>query len=737
MNIANLETVKSSLSALVNKEKMTIENPELDSSATFVDYNDWMTNEFNIESSATKPYPMRPQVLQWSPNEGDETTTISILLECNNFIQGSLKIVFGQLAIETICQVHSMPIVEQESNNWITLAAKVPKLQDVQTVSDCQVPVSICHFSISNPDLALDTWTIGAFTYLDQPSLARKRTASPNLSDDFPQKQLYSSLSTNDDTSVDSQFLQLLAPYEDPLSKELSSQSNQPNQNTALWLSQQLQQHRQQQQIFTPTKQEVVSPERQTQCHFFNHSTGLNGNISLPSEYSAVTSNKRNSQQQQNGLAYSHYTNINMGQQLSYPFGNRCNYNVSLPYYAANHPHLQEQLMVQKTPFNNNLYHPSNNNNNMSIASRKSIYNNNHDYNQHNNNNSINNKQHQVHHHQNVITTVHPFAGLLNKANLKICGDLMEMTFQWSANEWQSGRRLVRFWRRQNTNNVENSQQVECGFEPIEYYVHQQQMQQQQQRRLQFSSSTTSLSSSSTNTTASSSSSSSTSLSPNNKSDISLNTTTTTNSNNNTMVETNENGIKTSSLIVSCIYWRERNDYFITSVDCIYLLEGLIGVQFTVEEKNRIRRNLEGFRPLTVSKCKSDCADFFKLIMGFPHPKPRNIEKDVKVFAWKTLPHALRKIIRKYTPNYTNTTTPSFLSSSSSQLNHNSASSTSSLSSPPSMPMPPSTTATTTATATTINPSNSMQPSLLPPNTPTNNLSSNIHQPQPFQQYYF
>ncbi|OAC99391.1 hypothetical protein MUCCIDRAFT_24225, partial [Mucor lusitanicus CBS 277.49] len=104
--------------------------------------------------------------------------------------------------------------------------------------------------------------------------------------------------------------------------------------------------------------------------------------------------------------------------------------------------------------------------------------------------------------------------------------------------------------------------------------------------------------------------------------------------------------------VISCIYWRERNDYFITSVDCIYLLESLIGIQFTVEEKNRIRRNLEGFRPLTVSKCKAECADFFKLIMSFPHPKPRNIEKDVKVFSWKTLPHALRKIIRKYTPSY-------------------------------------------------------------------------------------
>ncbi|KAJ2684774.1 hypothetical protein GGH99_003942, partial [Coemansia sp. RSA 1285] len=73
------------------------------------------------------------------------------------------------------------------------------------------------------------------------------------------------------------------------------------------------------------------------------------------------------------------------------------------------------------------------------------------------------------------------------------------------------------------------------------------------------------------------------------------------------------------------------------------------------EEKNRIRRNLEGFRPLTVSKCKSESADFFKLIMSFPNPKPRNIEKDVKVFPWRILPLALKKIIGKYTASYSST----------------------------------------------------------------------------------
>jgi hypothetical protein len=108
----------------------------------------------------------------------------------------------------------------------------------------------------------------------------------------------------------------------------------------------------------------------------------------------------------------------------------------------------------------------------------------------------------------------------------------------------------------------------------------------------------------------------------------------------------------TRSICVSCIWWEEKDEYYITSVDTIYLLEQLVNVRFTVEEKNRIRRNLEGFRPLTVSKAKADSEDFFKVIMGFPTPKPRNIEKDVKVFAWKVLSHALKKIISKYVSRF-------------------------------------------------------------------------------------
>lgn len=106
---------------------------------------------------------------------------------------------------------------------------------------------------------------------------------------------------------------------------------------------------------------------------------------------------------------------------------------------------------------------------------------------------------------------------------------------------------------------------------------------------------------------------------------------------------------------VSCIWWAEKKEAYVTSVDTILLLEALVAARFTVEEKNRIRRNLEGFKPDTVSKAKADTEEFFKIIMGFPTPKPRNIEKDVKVFPWRILSVALQKIISKYSASYAST----------------------------------------------------------------------------------
>ncbi|RIB04688.1 hypothetical protein C2G38_2048231 [Gigaspora rosea] len=75
-------------------------------------------------------------------------------------------------------------------------------------------------------------------------------------------------------------------------------------------------------------------------------------------------------------------------------------------------------------------------------------------------------------------------------------------------------------------------------------------------------------------------------------------------------------------IFVSCIWWEAKDDYYITSVDCIYLLECLTGIRLTQDEKNRIRRNLEIFKPSTVGKKQKD--------------------------SWNCVIYAINKILRKY-----------------------------------------------------------------------------------------
>ncbi|KAG7090842.1 hypothetical protein E1B28_009924 [Marasmius oreades] len=100
--------------------------------------------------------------------------------------------------------------------------------------------------------------------------------------------------------------------------------------------------------------------------------------------------------------------------------------------------------------------------------------------------------------------------------------------------------------------------------------------------------------------------------------------------------------------VISCIYRGDTDSHYVTSVDVLYLLERLTNDEFPVEEKNRLRRNLEGLRPTTVSKHKAGFESFFQRIMKFPDPKPRNIEKDLKVFEWSLLGQALEKVLSKY-----------------------------------------------------------------------------------------
>ncbi|KAL8980383.1 MAG: hypothetical protein Q9177_005898, partial [Variospora cf. flavescens] len=132
------------------------------------------------------------------------------------------------------------------------------------------------------------------------------------------------------------------------------------------------------------------------------------------------------------------------------------------------------------------------------------------------------------------------------------------------------------------------------------------------------------------------------------------------------------------TICVSCIWWEERGECFFTSVDNIQVLQLVAGQHLVVKEQNRIRRNVENMSPTTIRKRKKveegeeveeeeivveeegeeifNLEEFFKLVMGFNNPRPRNIEKRIKVFPWRLIGPILMKIMGKYCAIYPPTT---------------------------------------------------------------------------------
>ncbi|KAL7315701.1 hypothetical protein PS15m_004881 [Mucor circinelloides] len=616
----------------------------------------------NMSSSASSSpqqyiaFRRRPNVMQWGPQDGQESCTIVSIVLQHHQEAAPMKIVFGTLTVETAQQQHILASSSSSSNGgngdghsvWITLAASVPPFKDIRSDSN-QVKISVCLFDCNDPDLAVDTWDIGQFTYTEGEQLVtgnssssssssnRKRALSCEPDECAQKKHTYDvKAEQGDSEDVNSQLLKLLAPY-DPLltvnNGESMTSGNAPDSaatRTNIWLS--------------PTSSGDSSSNSslapQSQSNYYtsvpltfplavNHMMLQQGllNSKRPQHQQPVHSSPVDMAQKHD--MYRMYSNMQHQQQRHNPY---------LMHYQ-NQPNYMSPAMSNYIQHKHNSHYSNSNNSvlyNMSEHQRQT-------------------QQYQRIQHQSFstpysstssssiasnavprrasapstasYTTTNSNSCALNKAHLKLNGDLMDMVSNWSVPEWQSGRRLVHFWRRTTMGPDGSLALVECGFEPMD-----QQLYHQQRMR--------------DNVAAVAAAAAAAAAVSNNSPSVNIKS--------NALASGARHGGTNSSapIVISCIYWRERNDYFITSVDCIYLLESLIGIQFTVEEKNRIRRNLEGFRPLTVSKCKAECADFFKLIMSFPHPKPRNIEKDVKVFSWKTLPHALRKIIRKYTPSY-------------------------------------------------------------------------------------
>ncbi|KAF8499699.1 hypothetical protein F5888DRAFT_104315 [Russula emetica] len=112
--------------------------------------------------------------------------------------------------------------------------------------------------------------------------------------------------------------------------------------------------------------------------------------------------------------------------------------------------------------------------------------------------------------------------------------------------------------------------------------------------------------------------------------------------------------------VISCIYHKATvevktpdqrvqkvtRERWFTSVEILKLVEFIADGKSSSDDKSRNRRNLEFIKPTTVTR--AGLPQFFQLLMDFPLPKPRGIEKDIKVFPWDSLEAGLMKVMEKY-----------------------------------------------------------------------------------------
>ena len=111
----------------------------------------------------------------------------------------------------------------------------------------------------------------------------------------------------------------------------------------------------------------------------------------------------------------------------------------------------------------------------------------------------------------------------------------MDMVSNWSVSEWQSGRRLVHFWRRTTRGPDGSLALVECGFEPMD-----QQLYHQQRMR--------------DNVAAVAAAAAAAAAVSNNSPSVNIKS--------NAVASGARHGGTNNSapIVISCIYWRARND---------------------------------------------------------------------------------------------------------------------------------------------------------------------------------
>lgn len=108
--------------------------------------------------------------------------------------------------------------------------------------------------------------------------------------------------------------------------------------------------------------------------------------------------------------------------------------------------------------------------------------------------------------------------------------------------------------------------------------------------------------------------------------------------------------------VISCIKGPPSHlSHFVTSFDILKLVEYIVDIPLNIEIKNRARRNMAGIGSHTLAKMEVDIDsadswkdDAFAKVMSFADPKPRSIEKSIKVYDWNVLRECLMRILSRF-----------------------------------------------------------------------------------------
>ncbi len=104
-------------------------------------------------------------------------------------------------------------------------------------------------------------------------------------------------------------------------------------------------------------------------------------------------------------------------------------------------------------------------------------------------------------------------------------------------------------------------------------------------------------------------------------------------------------------VVISCMKLPELGGHFVTSFDIVKLAEYILNLDLNTDMKNRARRNMASISCNTLEKISATEAsptNDFVAVMRFENPKPRSIEKSIKVYHWSLLPLCLTKILQRF-----------------------------------------------------------------------------------------